>query len=144
MPTPRALKRLLEVREREEEQHRLAARSAASDLEQLRRAKMMAHERGERGRALVTASVRSGMLSDRLAGLEEVRAGSQMEAILARRVVAAELRVAELQSTLRKAQIERRQAEIVLERIEDRNAVDARRRAQQGLDEWHQSKGRRK
>ena len=72
MAVSRALRRLLRIRELEEEQCRLALEAAIGELSRLEHAMAATAERDRRGRRLVEASARSGELRDRLAGLEAV------------------------------------------------------------------------
>lgn len=140
MPVPRALRRLLHVRELEEEQSRLALESALGELNRLQSALTVATERGRRGRQLVSASAQSGELPDRLAGLEESRSAVRLAKILAARVESAESEVAELRRDFLAQRVERRQAATLIQEMEARDAVAALRRTQQGLDEWHRSR----
>jgi hypothetical protein len=73
MAVSRGLRRLLRIRDLEEEQCRLALESAMGTLHRLQHALEATVERGRRGRRLIEASVHSGELTDRLAGLEEIR-----------------------------------------------------------------------
>lgn len=140
MAVSRALRRLLRVRELEEEQSRLALDSALGELNRLRCALRAATERDWRGRQLVSASARSGELSDRLAGLEETRAAVRHSNLISARIASAESEVEELRRNFLVQRVERRQAETLIKEIEARDAVEALRRTQQGLDEWHRSR----
>ena len=86
MAASRALRRLLRIRDIEEEQSRLALESALSQLNRLEHALAATAERDRRGRRLVDASARTGELPDRLAGLEETRAAGRHAAALAPRI----------------------------------------------------------
>jgi len=132
-----ALRRLLRVLDLEEEQRRLALESALGELRRLEHARAATMERERRGRLLVTASVHSGEMPDRLAGLEEMCAARRLQAILAPRIAAMETRVAELRGQFLGKRIERRQAETLLREAEARTAVQAGRRAQRSLDDWY-------
>ena len=83
MAVSRGLRRLLGIRNIEEEQSRLALESALAELNRLERALAAAAERDLRGRRLVETSARTGELADRLAGLEEGRTASRHAAALA-------------------------------------------------------------
>ena len=78
MAVSRALRRLLRIRELEEEQGRIALESAIGDLSQLMNAQAAAVGRGQRGRRLVGSSVVTGEFTDRLAGLEEIRVAERL------------------------------------------------------------------
>ena len=77
-----ALRRLLRIRNLQEEQSRLALESALGELHRLEHALTAAIERGRRGRSLVQSSIQTGQLMDRLAGFEESRSASLHAAAL--------------------------------------------------------------
>jgi hypothetical protein len=110
------------------------------DLNRLRHAQEASVERGRRGRRLVESSAHSGELTDRLAGLEEARAAGRSDLALAPRVADAEQDVASLREEYLASRVERRQAETLIQEAEARDALDAERRAQQGLDDWFRNR----
>ncbi len=136
MPVSRTLSRLLRVRELEEEQRRLALESAQLELLRLEAALAATGERDRQGRALVTASARSGNLPDRLAGLEESRASTRHLKALEPRIANSAEVVEERREDFLEKRIERRQVETLIEESEAREEVDAGRRGQQSLDAW--------
>jgi len=136
MAVSRALRRLLRIRDLEEEQGRLALETAQADLSRLKHALDSTIDRDRRGRRLVELSARSGELPDRLAGLEEARAAVRQAHALAPRLLDAEQDVAEVREQYLAKRIERRQAETLIEEAEAREARDAERKSQQGLDDW--------
>lgn len=137
MAVSRALRRLLHIRGLEEEQSREALESALAELKQVESALAATAEKKRRGRRLVAASVESGELPDRIAGLEEERAASHDAAALAPRVKALEGKVRLRRQTLLEKRVERRQAETVICEIEAKDAIEAGRRSQQDIDEWY-------
>jgi hypothetical protein len=136
MAVSRALRRLLRIRDLEEEQGRLALESALGELRHLENALAAAVERDRRGRRLVEASARTGELPDRLAGLEETRAAGRRSAALGEWIADAELDVAALRQEFLARRVERRQAETLIQESEARDAVEDGRRGQQALDDW--------
>jgi flagellar biosynthesis chaperone FliJ len=140
MAASRALRRLLRIRDIEEEQSRLALESALSQLNRLEHALAATAERDRRGRRLVDASARTGELPDRLAGLEETRAAGRHAAALAPRIGDAELGVAARRREFLLKRVERRQAETLIQEAEARDAVEAGRREQQALDDWFRNR----
>lgn len=140
MPVSPALRRLLRIRQIEEEQSRLALESALGELHLLERALAATSELDRRGRKLVRSSVGSGKLPDRLAGLAETNAASRHAAVLVPRVEEAAVGVAELRQEFLGKRVERRQAETLIEETEARDALDAGRRSQQGIDDWFRSR----
>ncbi|HZB88590.1 MAG TPA: hypothetical protein VE291_08045 [Terracidiphilus sp.] len=140
MTVSRGLRRLLRVRELEEEQRRLALESALAELHQAVELMDCAQARGRMGRELLASSVHSGEIADRLAGLEESRSATQQTENLAVRLNAFEAQVEELRATYLATRVERRQAEALIEETEARDAVEAARSGQQDLDEWHRAR----
>jgi len=140
MPVSRALRRLLRIRELEEEQSRLALESAMGALSGLEKAVTAAAGRDRQGRRLVSSSAQSGELPDRLAGVEESRLAVQLGKSLEERKDAVELHVEMLREDFLVRRVERRQAEVLIERAEALDAIDAERRGQQALDDWHRSR----
>jgi flagellar export protein FliJ len=136
----RALRRLLRIRELEEEQNRLALDAAVSEMNRLEHARSTAIERQHRGRQLVDASVQNGQVMDRIAGFEETRSAlCHAEALLPRIESQSEEVVARREEYLAK-RVERRQAETLIEETEAREAIEAGRRGQQSLDDWYSSR----
>ena len=140
MAVSRALRRLLLIRDLEEEQRRLALAASVGELDRLEQALADAAQRERRGRRLVGESVYSGQLPDRLAGLEETRAAERRTIALAPRIADAEQDVALLRAEHLAKRIERRQAETLIEEAETEQAVEAERRSQQGLDDWYRNR----
>jgi hypothetical protein len=135
-----ALRRLLNIRNIEEEHSRQALDAKLGELNRLHQAQQIAVERDRRGRRLVQISAHTGELSDRLAGLEETRAAGQCSATLAPKVAGAERDVAALRQEFISKRVGRRQAETLIQETEARDAVEAGRRGQQGLDDWYGSR----
>ncbi len=140
MAVSRPLRRLLRIRELEEEQSRLALESALGELHRLDSALVATAERDRRGRRLVSASAQTGELPDRLAGLEETHAAARHAHALSARIDCARLEVAELRQSFLLRRVERRQAETLIHEAAALEAIDAGRRAQQELDDWHRSR----
>ncbi len=138
-----ALRRLLRVLEIEEEQCRLALESALGSLRRLEHAYAAASERQRRGRRLVVSSAASAEPEDRLAGLEETRAGRRHAVALAPRIAEMEEKVDAQRQIYLAKRVERRQAETLIREIEARDAIEAGRRGQRTLDEWFLSRMRR-
>ena len=149
MPVSKSLRRLLRIREVEEEQCRIRLETATSELNHLQSALPETVERDRRGRELVVASARSGELPDRLAGMEEMRTAVRFADLLLPRIAEKEQQVGLLRKAFMDKRIEHRQAETLIEATEAKDAIDAGRRTQQTLDDWfssrqHRVKGREK
>jgi hypothetical protein len=140
MAVSRTLRRLLRVRELEEEQCRLALESAQGGLTRLERALAGTVERARGGRRLVEASARTGELADRFAGLEESIGAERLAQVLSPRIEAAQEEVILLREEFLAKRVEVRQAETLIGETEARDAVEAARRGQQALDDWHRSR----
>ena len=140
MAVSRSLRRLLRVRELEEEQCRLALEAASAEMNKLRGAMESAIERGRRGGQLISASAGSGELPDRLAGMEEIRTGERFAALLTPRIAQQEKLVSTRRDEFMVKRIERRQAETLIEKTEQLDAIEEGRRSQQALDSWFGNK----
>jgi hypothetical protein len=136
MAVSRALRRLLRIRELEEEQGRAALERTIGDLTRLTNAQAATVERGQRGRRLVGSSAVTGEFTDRLAGLEETRAAERLALALAPRVANANREVANMREDYLEKRVERRQAETLIEEAEARDAIDDERKSQEALDDW--------
>jgi hypothetical protein len=136
----RALRRLLRIRDIEEEQCRLALESALGELGRLQIALANTAERDRRGRKLVQASAQTGELQDRLAGIEETRAAGRIQSVLRPRIEAKEAEVAQRRQEFLAKRMERRQAETLIQASEAQEAVEAGRRSQLALDDWYSSR----
>jgi hypothetical protein len=137
MAVSRPLCRLLRVLEIEEEQSRMALESALGELRRLERALAAAAERDRGGRRLVALSARTGELPDRLAGLEETRSAMRRLAALRPKIAEMELVVGALRQEFLSKRVDRRQAETLIREAEAKEAIEAGRRGQQSLDDWH-------
>jgi flagellar biosynthesis chaperone FliJ len=143
MPPSRALRRLLRVLHLEEEETRRALESALNDLRRLEHALAAAAARNRSGRGLVVRSAVTGELADRLAGLEESLAAARRTAALQPRIRDAEQQVAACRAVYLAKRVERRQAETLVEEAAARDALEAARRTQRSLDDWHLGRLRR-
>jgi hypothetical protein len=136
----RALRRLLRIRNLEEEQSRIALESAVGDLRRLEHAQAATVERDRRGRRLFDSSVHTGDLPDRLAGLVEQHAADLAHRALSPRILDAEQDLAGLREDFLDRRVERRQAETLVKESEARDALGADRKSQQGLDDWFRNR----
>ena len=143
MAVSSALRQLKRIRELEEEQCRLALEPALGELRRLEQALEAGAQWDRRGRGLVDSSARSGLLTDRLAGMEESRAAGRLRAALLPRLANCEREVAARREEFLARRVERRQAETLIEEARARDAVEADRRSQQALDDWHRSRRHR-
>lgn len=141
MSVLRTLRRLRRVREIEEEQQRLVLEAALADLHTLQGATAHAVEQARNGRRRIALSVQSGDLIDRLAGREEIRIATRREEILQPLLEAASQRVSELRNAYLAVRVERRQAETLIEKVEERERQINIRRVQQDLDDWYRARG---
>jgi cell division FtsZ-interacting protein ZapD len=140
MAVTRALRRLLRIRDLQEEQCRLALESSQGELNRLEDALKGTTDRDRRGRRLLEASARNGELPDRLSGLEEMRTAIRIAAVLAPRIEAKQMDVNTRRQAIQATRVARKQAESLIADAETADAVDAGRRGQQALDDWFSSR----
>lgn len=140
MPVSRAMRRLLRIRELEEEQSHLAFESALNELRRIQDAIQATAARDRNGRQMVVASTLSGELPDRIAGLEEIETAKRFQQILRPRAAEKEQGTQVLRQAYLEKRVERRQAETLIEEAEARDALEADRRTQQMLDDWFRGK----
>ena len=137
MTVPRAMQRLLGVLQLEEEQRREVLENAMGELRRLQQAREQAIARERRGRRLVMTSAETGEIADRLAGLEETRAGARRSAALKPLIAAAQVQVEARRQEFLAKRVERRQVETLVEQARSQRALVTARRGQQALDNWH-------
>jgi hypothetical protein len=140
MAGSRALRRLLRVRELQEEQSRLALESSQAELNRLEDALKTTENRDRSGRRLLDASVGTGELPDRLSGLEESRTAARIAAVLAPRIGAKKMEVNTRREEFLVVRVARKQAESLIADAEIADAVEAGRRGQNTLDDWYSSR----
>ena len=140
MPVTRALRRLLRIREVEEQQSLQALERTMAELHRLRQALAAASGRERRGRMLVSESAQTGEAVSRHAGIEESKLAVRQAGALQSWIDEMEMEATERRQVFLSRRIERRQAETLLEEAAARNAAESARRAQQALDEWHRSR----
>lgn len=139
MPVSGALRRLLHIRDLEEEQHRLALESARTELRRLESALENATVRGRLGRDLAQGR-RSIESIDRQAGMVEAGSAELLAAVLLPRIGESRENAARRTQEFLNKRVERRQAETLIEASEAADVLEAARRGQQGLDEWYRSR----
>lgn len=137
MPVSNALRRLLHVRDIEEEQQRLALESALGELRALEHALAAAHAREHRGRRLLALSVSEGEVADRTAALVEGQSAARCATALTPRIAVVANNVLRARQVYLDKRIERRQAQTLIEESEARDAAEAGRHNQQTLDETY-------
>ena len=140
MAVSRALRRLLRIRDLEEEQSKLAMEAALGELNRMENALTATGERSRRGRRLVLHSAVTNQSIDRMAGLAEVQAAKLHAELLTPRIEAKSDEVTELRQAYLAKRIERRQAETLISEAEARDELEAGRRGQQALDDWYRNR----
>lgn len=140
MAASQKLRRLLSIREAEESQRRTQMESSLAKLRFLRNALTATLERVTQARALITSSVWSGEPVDRVAALQEMSATERQMKILPARFAAAEADVASIRQEFLVKRMERRQVEFLLDTAHAREVIEANRKSQSMLDDWHLSK----
>jgi flagellar export protein FliJ len=131
------LKRLLRIRELEEEQSKIALEGALAELHRVEAALTAGMERAQNGRRLFGKGVQQGDEIDRLAGLAEIESAQRNAGWLEARRLGAELAVAEQREKFLGRQLQRRQVETLIEEADLQSEAHRSRREQVGLDDWH-------
>ena len=139
MAISKTMRRLLRIRDLEEEHRRLALESALTVLHSLEGAQDAANARERTGRTLMAGNASAHDPVDRHSGLVEVGAAQALSRYLAPRIAAAEHQSIECQQQFLEKRVERRQAATLIEAMATRDAVEANRRTQQNLDDWYGS-----
>lgn len=132
------LRRLLGIRRLIEEQEQGALVTARAELSRLEHALEAATTHARRGRELVSRSLQTGNLPDRLAGLAETQTAERVACDVLHALHAAQRKVDQQQQKYLSRRIERRQAETMVHTSDAAEARQALRRTQQALDEWFQ------
>ena len=150
MPVSSALKRLLRIRDLEQEQHQRALESALAELRQLEKALEHAAARQQGGRRGFATSVLD-QSSDRdqdpnqnsyqkplelQSALVETSIGKRHALAIAPRISRAVAQAALRRQEFLLKRIERRQAETLIEDTEAADAIEATRKSQKSHDDW--------
>jgi hypothetical protein len=160
MPVSSALRRLLRIRDLEQEQHQRALESALAELRQLERALEQAAARQRNGRTSFTASVRD-RIPDLLlnpnqnsdqesyrkpleiqSALVETTIGKRQALAIAPRISRAAAQVALRRKEFLLKRVELRQAETLIRDTEAADVIEAARQGQKALDDWYLSRTR--
>jgi flagellar biosynthesis chaperone FliJ len=140
MAVSRAMRRLLRIRDLQEEQSKLTLESALSELHELEHALTATGEIDRRGRGLIVTSAHTGELTDRLVGIEESHTAQRRIEALEPMIEESKVEVEDLRQEFLTKRIERRQAETLIEEAEAREAIEIGRRGQQSLDDWFRNR----
>lgn len=116
--------------------------SALVELHYLDEALMTTRRRARLARALVASSVQTGECLDRIAGLEEIAMADRLMKILAERIGAARREAGEMRREFLAKRVERRQVETLCDAMTAQDAVEAKRKNQMALDDWHRTQRR--
>ena len=135
MPVSNALKRLLRIRELEQEQHRITLESALDELRLLEKALDRASARERDGRSSFSASVRTRELTERHSARVETMIGSHHTHALEPHIARAEAEAARRRQEFLFKRMERRQAETLIRATRAADAIEEARQSQQALDD---------
>ena len=138
MAVSRALRRLLRIRDLEEEQCRLALESALAELRRLEHA-LKVRWAGAGRPAIALCAAHTRRRSDRLAGLQQSQSAERAKRF-ERRMAEVGFLVGELRRVFLAKRVERRQAQTLIDETEERDRVEAARRGQQALDDRYGSR----
>jgi flagellar export protein FliJ len=142
MPVPAAMRRLLRVRQVQEEESRAVLEKILRELNSLKAALRAASEWECKGRQIVSESMQSGELRDRLAGQVQEHTARQAKAFLAERIAAAEEQADESRQSYRAACIRMRQVSTLIEKVQGEERLYEARRQQNNLDDWYRLRQR--
>lgn len=131
------LQRLRRIREIEEEQKRLQLAAAMTTLNRLTTAREAAILGARDGRNLIAASVASGDMADRQAGLVQTESEQRRARMLDIQIVQWREESIERRHDFLAKRVERRQVETVLQHQEDRDKLEAARKSQSTIDDWY-------
>ena len=135
MPVSNALKRLLRIRELEQEQHRITLESALGELRLLEDALDRASARERDGRSSFSDSVRARELSECHSARVETMIGSHHTLALEPHIARAEAEASRRRHAFLLKRIERRQAETLISATRAADAIEEARQSQQALDD---------
>lgn len=135
MSVSNALERVLQVRQLEEEQRRLALESALAEVHRLENALHAARTRERAGRRRFLENASAQDPAGRVAALVESEAGHHHAELLKRRIALSREKAAELREEYLSKRVERRQVETVIHDAEAIAALERGRREQQDQDE---------
>jgi hypothetical protein len=146
VPVSNALKRLLRIRELEQEQHRITLESALGELRLLEKALDRASARERDGRSRFSACVQARELTERHSAQVETTIGSHHTHALEPHIARAEAEAARRRREFLLKRMERRQAETLISATKAADAIEEARQSQQALDDRYlaqSSRGRR-
>jgi hypothetical protein len=138
------LRRLLRIRDLEEEQRRMALESALAGLSSLEQAHRFLRTREHVARGLIASSIVQGDMDGRLAAIEEVYWANRRAEALLPGIEAAEVEVGLRRQEFLAKRVERRQTESLIDAASARDAAAAEKRTQQAVDDWYAMKLPRK
>jgi hypothetical protein len=137
MSDARRLRRLHALRTIEEQNQASLLDAATAELRRLNEALNGARIRDGNGRDLLSSSVRSGELLDRIAGLEEAASAARASSVIKERLRRAEGEFRQIREQFLLKRLERSQAETLFRSAVQLEAQEAMRKGQIVLDEWH-------
>lgn len=142
MPTSLLLKRLLRIRQLQEEQSQAALKTASGNLSLLRQAVERAQTRQARGKSLFISGAAAEDATDRIAGLCETQCAWAREQRLVKEVRQAEIAHQRQLAELTAAHQERRKGELLVDAAEQKMNADVKRQQQKELDELHRHRAK--
>ena len=131
------LRRLCALRRLEEQDGASQLGAAKAHLEQLEDDLKRARSRESAGRAILEAGIRTGLIQDRVVGVEEIASAVRSSKVLMARKRAAQEDVQRVMEKYLAKRTERSQAEDLLRVALEEEARAMQRRNQAALDEWH-------
>lgn len=118
--------------------------SALAELRRIESALQRTLERSKRARELMISSVRTGEPIDRIAAIEEIATTDRLKHILTFKLEMAAKQADRFRWEFLSKRIERRQVEMLLDAARARAELEAKRKNQTSMDEWHRVQHRTK
>lgn len=140
MAVSRSLRRLLQLRQAEEEHRKAQLHLAILELSKLQYSLRLAYAQAQRGRALLAESIRTGDMEGRLSGMNEIDGAERRAHFVSAEIRAMEIAVEKLRGEFLAKRMERRQAGSLVESAMVREDLDQKRRSQTALDDWFQTR----
>ena len=134
------LRRLYRVREAEESTAGSALLAANLELHRLEIAMQSAGDRARQARINRNSSLQSANPVDWYAELEEITLADRVARVLSARIHAAREHTGRVREQFFEARVRRQQTETLLEQSISQALIEANRKSQIALDEWHRSR----
>ena len=134
-----ALRRLLDLRQAEEDRSQLELDGAMETLRRLGVALTETEKRRSLARTRVSAGVETGQVIDRMAGVYEIAHADRLAGMILQKIHAGERDVLDRRQELLTRRLARRQVETIVNAHIAEIEMESNRKAQLELDDWHRT-----